>query len=281
MSDLIKLTNSDSTGYDGYLYKEGLNTDHHPWNPESCVPGGLHYTSPEYAHHWIYANKDMMVWDVEVPEGTLQIAHPYEYKYKAHSIIMRNPRHMSEIWRDRPNAAEMTVRYLNLSKLCGLDVNEAWTSLTLDQQAGLMREVPALSARFEVPHQLRVEAAPRAFTAVDADGTHYDNGMIMTKLADGRTQLRYTRDYHVPYTFICSRLSHHVGDLPIHAGTRITCAQFRDGLAQGRALIETPAATITCRMRDGLGHGPGVQTDADGTVRKVMWRWGAPVQIIE
>jgi hypothetical protein len=87
----IKLTTINNV-HDDMIYNNGLNIDIYPFNPvQECSKGELYFCKREYAHRWIHIRKGMhFMWDVELPKNE-HVIH-YNYKSKAHKIILSKPR---------------------------------------------------------------------------------------------------------------------------------------------------------------------------------------------
>ena len=94
----VKLTTAEAVHH-GFSYKEGLNIDVHPFNPNSANGrGGLYFAKRKDIHLWLDMHPELQtMWDVEIPSGE-RIA-VFEHKAKAHRIILRNPRPIPyEVW---------------------------------------------------------------------------------------------------------------------------------------------------------------------------------------
>lgn len=92
----IKLLNHDYCHY-GMTYKEGLNIDPLPWNPDggSCASGALYFTTAEFG--WKYAANAFFVADVLVLDE-YQVVPDDEpaTKWKAHALQLSNFRTFNE-----------------------------------------------------------------------------------------------------------------------------------------------------------------------------------------
>jgi hypothetical protein len=93
MTHYVKLTNKGCC-HNGFQYKEGLNTDIHPFNTEKvCDKDGLYFCRYKDFPKWInYSLEGDMywIWDVTIPEGTEVI--DMGDKLKSHSIMLSNRR---------------------------------------------------------------------------------------------------------------------------------------------------------------------------------------------
>jgi hypothetical protein len=93
----------------GFVYKEGLNVDHVPFDPSGeCKPGGLYFTTLEqvpYWHSWHWP----LIADVTLPDDARVYAEPSGTKWKADRLVLSNIRPLSEFFHhlDEATACEM------------------------------------------------------------------------------------------------------------------------------------------------------------------------------
>lgn len=93
----IKLLHTNFTHH-GFTYRTGLNVDPLRWNPHgSCEPGGLYYTVPEYACHWVDPSMTHVA-DVTVPDDQPVWADDQSptTKWKAPQLFLSNIRPLHE-----------------------------------------------------------------------------------------------------------------------------------------------------------------------------------------
>jgi hypothetical protein len=83
---------SDDLRHNGFQYKEGLNIDHVPFNPNgSCERGGLYYTSYEWIGSW-HRNHWPLIANVTLPPDALVYPEPCGTKWKADRLVLSNIR---------------------------------------------------------------------------------------------------------------------------------------------------------------------------------------------
>lgn len=87
---LIKLTNSGEI-HKGYLYKDGLNLDHQPFNPTgSCEWGGLYFIELKYITSLLDTGEFQYMREVEIPGDAL--VYIDNLKFKTNKFKLK-PRH--------------------------------------------------------------------------------------------------------------------------------------------------------------------------------------------
>lgn len=94
---LYKLLFDDLTHFD-FEYKDGLNTDHIPFNPNGeCSPGGLYFADEHQlrAYSNIYISQFSKFARVTIPNDAK--VYVEKYKYKADKIIINNIRPISNL----------------------------------------------------------------------------------------------------------------------------------------------------------------------------------------
>jgi hypothetical protein len=91
MTHFYKFLAGDLRHYD-FTYKEGLNVDHVPFNPNGdCEPGGLYYTTFEHLPRWYSFNWPLIA-DVTIPADARVYAEPCGMKWKADKLVLSNIR---------------------------------------------------------------------------------------------------------------------------------------------------------------------------------------------
>jgi len=86
--------------HNGFKYAEGLNVDHHPFNPDGrCSSGGLYFSDRE--HITCFFGYGSLIARVTLPEDAKLVQEDSE-KFKADKIILSDIRPIdeSELWND-------------------------------------------------------------------------------------------------------------------------------------------------------------------------------------